>query len=150
MVPKDQVRIHQFGNQVLPGIFLGDELIAEGIWKGDILKADLEDLETLDASHTYIYIYIYKYPRRISRKEVLIRQKDDEFIFPIAAILARNGSTFSLEMQMRSPPAVMVDLVGEITAWAGKMDAWRRVMWLRYRAELHVKKASVSKPAHSH
>ena len=31
--PKDQSRLHQFG------------LIAGGIWKGDILTADLEDLE---------------------------------------------------------------------------------------------------------
>ena len=29
------------------------ELIAGGIWKGDILKADLEDLEQLDASDIY-------------------------------------------------------------------------------------------------
>ena len=38
--------------------------------------ADLEDLEKLDASDFS--------PRRINAKEVLIRQKDDEFIFPIA------------------------------------------------------------------
>ena len=42
--------IHQFGKKVLPEIFLGCELIAEGIWKGDILIADLEDLEMMDAS----------------------------------------------------------------------------------------------------
>ena len=41
--PKDQ-SIHQFGTKVLPGIVLGYELIAGGIWKGDILIADLEDL----------------------------------------------------------------------------------------------------------
>ena len=29
--PKDQMRIHQFGKKVLPGIFLGYELIAGGI-----------------------------------------------------------------------------------------------------------------------
>ena len=45
-------------------------------WKGDILIADLEELEKLDASEIY--------PRRINAKEVLIRQKDDEFIFPVA------------------------------------------------------------------
>ena len=37
---------------------------------------DLEVLEKLDASETS--------PRRINAKEVLIRQKDDEFIFPVA------------------------------------------------------------------
>ena len=44
--------------------------------KGDILTADLEDLEEMDASDNY--------PRRINAKEILIRQKDDEFIFPCA------------------------------------------------------------------
>ena len=57
---KDQSTIHQFGKKVLPGIFLGHELIAGGIWKGDILIADLEDLENLDASDIY--------PRRIKAK----------------------------------------------------------------------------------
>ena len=74
--PKDQMRTHQFGKKVPPGIFLGSELIAGRIWKGDILKADLEDLEKLDASNIC--------PRRINAKEVLISQKDDEFVFPIA------------------------------------------------------------------
>ena len=74
--PKDQSRIHQFGKKVPPGILLGYELIAGWIWKGDILVADLEDLETLDASDIY--------PRRIKANEVLISQEDDEFIFPIA------------------------------------------------------------------
>ena len=47
---KDLSRIHQFGKKVSPGIFLGCELIAGRIWKGEILNADLEDLEKLDAS----------------------------------------------------------------------------------------------------
>ena len=40
--PKDQARIHQFGKRVLPGIFLSYDLVAGGIWKGDIMIADLE------------------------------------------------------------------------------------------------------------
>ena len=67
---------HQFGKKVLPGIFLGCALVAGRIWKRDTPIADLEDLEKLDASNIY--------PRRINAKEVLIRQKDSEFIFPIA------------------------------------------------------------------
>ena len=47
---KDQSRIHQFGKKVLPGLFLGDALYAGGIWKDDVLIADLEELETMDAS----------------------------------------------------------------------------------------------------
>ena len=48
MAVRDQSRLHQFGKKVLPGIFC--ELFAGGIWKGDTLIADLEDLENLDAS----------------------------------------------------------------------------------------------------
>ena len=47
---RDQMRIHRFGKKVLPGIFLGCALIAVKIWKGDILIADIEKLENLDAS----------------------------------------------------------------------------------------------------
>ena len=50
---KDQSRIHQFGKKVLPGLFLGYALHAGGIWKGDVLIADLKELETMDASEIY-------------------------------------------------------------------------------------------------
>ena len=76
MSAKDRARIHQFGKKVLPRLYLGYELVAGWIWKGDITVADLEDLEKLDASHVY--------PRRFNAKEILIRQKDDEFIIPFA------------------------------------------------------------------
>ena len=52
-------------------------MIAGGIWKGDTLIADLKkDLEKLDASEIN--------PRRISAKDILITQKGDQFIFPVA------------------------------------------------------------------
>ena len=63
----DLSRIHQLGKKVLTGIFLDYELIAGGIWKGDILIADVKDSEKLDASEIY--------PRRINVKEVLITPK---------------------------------------------------------------------------
>ena len=50
---KDQSRIHQFGKKVLPGLFLGYALYAGGIWKGDVRVADLEELETMEASEIY-------------------------------------------------------------------------------------------------
>ena len=50
---KDQSIIHQFGKKVLPGLFFGYALYAGGIWKGDIMVADLEELETMDASEIY-------------------------------------------------------------------------------------------------
>ena len=53
LTAKDQSRIHQFGKKVLLGLFLGYALYAGGIWKGDVLIADLEELETMDASEIY-------------------------------------------------------------------------------------------------
>ena len=50
---KDQSRIHQFGKKVLPGLFLGYALYAGRLWKGDVLVADLEEMETMDASEIY-------------------------------------------------------------------------------------------------
>ena len=52
---KDQSRIHQFGKKVLPGLFLGYGLYAVGIWKGDMMVAHIEELETIDASEIYCY-----------------------------------------------------------------------------------------------
>ena len=50
---KDQSRIHHFGKKFLPGLFLGYALYVGGIWKGDVLIADLEELETIDASEIH-------------------------------------------------------------------------------------------------
>ena len=50
---KDQSRIHQFGKKVLPGLFLAYALYAGGIWKGDTMVADIEELETMDASEIF-------------------------------------------------------------------------------------------------
>ena len=72
---KDQSRIKQFGKRVLPGLFLGYALYAGGIWKGDVLIADLEELETTDTSEIY--------SKRLNAKEVIF-PKQGEFIFPIA------------------------------------------------------------------
>ena len=74
---KDQSRIHQFGKKVLSGLFLGYALYAGGIWKGDVLIADLEELETMDASEIY--------SKRLNAKEVIF-PKQGEFIFPIADV----------------------------------------------------------------
>ena len=71
----DQSRIHQFGKKVFPGLFLGYALYAGRIWKGDVLIADLEELETMDASEIY--------SKRLNAKEVIF-PKQGEFIFPIA------------------------------------------------------------------
>ena len=70
---KDQSRIHQFGKKVLPGLFLGYALYAGGNWKGDILVADIEELETMDASEIY--------SKRLDAKEVIFPKENGNFIF---------------------------------------------------------------------
>ena len=72
---KDQSRIHQFGKKVLPGLFLGYAFSAAGIWKGDVLVEDFEELETMDASEIY--------SKRLNAKEVIF-PKQGELFFPIA------------------------------------------------------------------
>ena len=42
---KDQSRLHQFGNEMLLGIFVRYALYAGRVWKGDILNADSGKLE---------------------------------------------------------------------------------------------------------
>ena len=72
---KDPSRLHQFGPKVLPYIFVGYALIAMRNWKGDILVADIEELEQMDASEIHA--------RRLNGKEVLMSMKKKSFI-PIA------------------------------------------------------------------
>ena len=59
----------------MPGLFLGYALYAGRIWKGDVLIADLEELETMDAPEIY--------SQRLNAKEVIF-PKQGNFIFPIA------------------------------------------------------------------
>ena len=74
---KDQSRIHQFEKKVLPGLFLGYALYAAGgIWKGDILVADIEELETMDESEIY--------SKRLNAREVIFPKENGKFICPAA------------------------------------------------------------------
>ena len=57
---KDQLRIHQYGKKVLPGIVHGYVLYPRGIWKGDILIVDLEELEEMDALEVHAQRLIAK------------------------------------------------------------------------------------------
>ena len=65
---KDQSRIHHFGKKVLLGLFLGYALYAGRIRTGDVLVADLEELETMDASEIY--------SKRLNAKEVMFLPKN--------------------------------------------------------------------------
>ena len=88
---KDQSRIHQFGKKVLPGLFFGYALRAGGFWKGDVLIADFEELETMDVSEIY--------SKRLNAKEVIL-PKQGKFIFPI-----EDGriKTFGRDQELRTP-----------------------------------------------
>ena len=77
---KDLSRLHQFGPKVLPYIFLVFVLCAARIWKGDILVADIEELEEIDASELQA--------RRLSAKEVSTPMKGE--IFPVADGTVKN------------------------------------------------------------
>ena len=70
---KDQSIIHQFGKKVLPGLFLGYALYAGGIWKGDVLIADLEELETMDSSENLL--------KKDSMQRKLFPKENGKFIF---------------------------------------------------------------------
>ena len=50
--------------------------VREEIWKGDIMVADIEELEEMDASELHA--------RRLNAKEVLTPMKGENFIFPVA------------------------------------------------------------------
>ena len=71
-IAEDQSRIHHFGKKVLTGLFLGYDLYAGVIWKGDVLIADLEELETMAASEIY--------SKRLNSKEVIF-PKQGKYIF---------------------------------------------------------------------
>ena len=108
-------KIRQLCKKVSPGIFLGYELVTGRLWKGDILKADLEDLEKLDASECN--------PRRINAKEVLIRKKDDEFRFPVAdgtAKMSKRDHEFREPHPKAGTDVRSEDLSGEIQGESGE------------------------------
>ena len=70
---KDQSKIHQFGKKVLPGLFIGYALYAARTWKGDILVAGIEELETMDPSEIY--------SKRLNAKEVICPKNKENLFF---------------------------------------------------------------------
>ena len=73
---KDQSRIHQLGKKVLPELFLGYALYAGGSWKGDILVADVEEVETMDAPEIY--------SNKPNAEEVIFHKEHEKIVFPAA------------------------------------------------------------------
>ena len=72
-----------------------------GLWKGDTLIADIEELEKMDASEIY--------PRRINVKEVWISQNGENSIFPIADGTAKVSGR---DHEFREPTPRREQLVG--------------------------------------
>ena len=72
---KNQSRIHQFGRKFCLDCSSDALFTRGGTWKGDVLIADLKELETMDASEIY--------SKRLNAKEVIFPQKG-EFTFPTA------------------------------------------------------------------
>ena len=73
---KDISRLHRFGPKVLPDICLGYALHAGGIWEGDIMVVDIEELEEMDASEIHA--------RRLNAKEMLTPLQNEKCVFPVA------------------------------------------------------------------
>ena len=73
---RDLSKLHQFGPNVLPGKFLGYALHAGRIWTGDILVADIEELEEMDPSELHV--------KRLNAKEVLTPMNGEKLNIPIA------------------------------------------------------------------
>ena len=71
---KAQCKGRFFSNKMENSFF--HALYAGGIWKGDVLVAHLEELETMDASDIN--------SQRLNAKEVIFPKEKRKFIFPIA------------------------------------------------------------------
>ena len=67
------LNITLFLKKVLLGLFLGYALYAERFWKGDVLVAYLEELETVDASEIY--------SKRFNSKEVIFPKEKRRIYF---------------------------------------------------------------------
>ena len=72
---KDQSRMHQFGKKVLPGLSSDTLCTRKEFGWVTFFIADLEELETVDASEIC--------SKRLNAKEVIF-PKQGEFFFPIA------------------------------------------------------------------
>ena len=96
---KDPSRLHQFGPKVLPVIFLGCMLSAGRIWKGDIMVADVEKLEEMDASELHA--------GRLNAKEVSASMSGEKFIVLIpdgTAKLSRGDQALRTSTLIRDRP----------------------------------------------
>ena len=93
----DPTRLQQFGK--IKKAFQASALYAGGICKGDILIADVEEQQNVDASEIHAV--------RLSAKEVLASKRGDEFIFPYTdgtVKLAGKSHEVGTSIQTRNRP----------------------------------------------
>ena len=80
-------------------LFLGYALYAEGVWKGDIMVADIEELETMDASEIYEKI--------LNVKEVIFHKRKWKIHFSSRRwtnqIYERRSGTENIHLDTGSP-----------------------------------------------
>ena len=105
---KDQSRLHQFGKKVLPGIFLGYELIA-GNLEGDILVEDIEELEKMGATKIHL--------RRINAKTSIDATKERRLYIPNSrwhSKIFRKRPRIPRTTLRREQPVGIEDLSGDL------------------------------------
>ena len=116
---------------MLLGIILGYDFIAGRIWKGDVLIADLEQLEKMDTSEIY--------PRIINAKEVLISQNGEELKFPVAddtVKLSERDYECREPTPRREQTVRSEDLSGELQGEPGEPQPTESKVDAEVRAEL--------------
>ena len=79
-------------------------------WKGDLMVADMEELEEMDASEIHA--------RRLNAKEVLKPMKGDNFIFPVA-----DGTVKTPGRDRRLRPST---LIRDRPEWGEEQEVFRR------------------------
>ena len=93
------------------------------IWGEDILIAEIEELIKLDSSENF--------PGRLTAKEVLITQKDGEFVFPVAdgsAKLSGRDHEFQEPTLRRESTVREENLSGELTTIGKSFDLKNKKM----------------------
>ena len=70
---EEPVKNPSIWKESLISIVFGYASYVEGVWKGDILVADIEELETMDASEIY--------SKRLNAKEVIFPKEKWKIIF---------------------------------------------------------------------
>jgi hypothetical protein len=95
--PKDEQRVHKYGDKTLPGIFVGYSMHSGGRWPGDLLVLDWSELEDAETARDIYF-------KRVKAKEVNVVKLNGKLRFPLAeGALRQPGSREKLVRPRRSP-----------------------------------------------